>query len=220
MKLPTFQDIAAITAGAARPYVVNEQGSLQMQGRHHPFSITETEFGYIARHVAAQGRQRGFEIGTGLGISALAAAFGMRETGGLIVTMDCYIESQLQDCFAYENATTAFPEAPERETIRLLVEHFGLQVHLAAEVGLSPRDVAATVRKHFGESLCDYGFLDAEHRDHALEQDMLALGPHLAPFHTCFLHDADMYRADLVARFQLIPECLPPHGWHLAVYDL
>lgn len=219
MNLPTFQEIAAVTATTERAYAVNEHGSMQIVGRHHPWSITETEFNYIARDVARRGCKRGFEIGTGLGISSLAAAFGMRETGGKIVTMDCFIESQHQDCFAYKNASHTYPETLERQTIQKLVEHFGLQEHLIAAVGISPRDVPTTVRRHFGTHRCDYGFLDGEHRDQALVRDLTAIKPQLARRHALFLHDADAYSERLTSPFRRIPECVPPHGWHLAVCE-
>ena len=56
--------------------------SLKMRDHFHPWSITPGEFEYLRDFITAHNLRIGYECATAFGVSALAAAFGFRQTGG------------------------------------------------------------------------------------------------------------------------------------------
>ncbi len=216
----TYDDIIAASLTGPTPYEWEPGGCLKMVNHYHPFSIKPIEFQTIYDYIIAHGLRRGFEIGTGVGISALAASLAMRETGGRMITFDSYIEESHNHYLAYTELSDVYDKSADAyRGLEYISRVFGLETVLSQQIGRSPEGVAPTVRAQYGVDKLDYVMIDAEHTDAGLTRDLEAVRPFLAENHAIFIHDAHCFTPELVAEARWFPECMLPHGWNLAVIE-
>jgi hypothetical protein len=216
----TYDEIIRATQCGPTPYEWEPGGCLKMVNHYHPFSIKPVEFRTIHEFIVANGLQRGFEIGTGLGLSALAASLAMLATHGRMITLDSFIEERHNHYLAYTDVTDVYDESADAyRALAHLRSVLGLEKVLVQCIGRSPESVASSIRAHYGEGKLDYVMIDAEHTDAGLMRDLEAVRPFLAERHAIFLHDTHCFDPDLVAGAYWFPECRSPQGWNLAVID-
>jgi hypothetical protein len=216
----TFDEIIEASQSGPMPLEWEPGGCLKMVNHFHPFSIKPIEFRTIAEYIIHHGLQRGFEIGTGVGISALAAAIGMQATGGHMVTLDSYIEEHHNHYLAYTHLSEVYDQTADAyRGLRHLRKAFRLENVLSLEIGRSPECVQSLVKAHYGSDKLDYVMIDAEHTNEGLLRDLEAVRPHLAEKHAIFLHDTHCFDASLVADAFWFPHCKIPDGWNLAVIE-
>ena len=156
---------------------------LGMIGYANPISITESEFYFIRDFIKSHNLKSGFEVATAFGVSACAAGLGFKETGGHLVTMDCYIEEITKNCSAYnlEKSTNTKNEDPNGLKIcKMLLAGLTLDC-VTPIIGVSPQDIP--------EGRYDYVFIDAEQTDDAVRRDLLGIKPYLADRFAVFVHD-------------------------------
>jgi predicted O-methyltransferase YrrM len=216
----TFDEIIAASQSGPTPLEWVPEGCLKMVSHHHPFSIKPIEFQTIYEYITSRGLRWGFEIGTGLGISALAAGFAMHRTGGRMVTLDSYIEEHHNDCMAYTDLTDVYDQSADAyRGLQHLRKEFGIEKALLQAIGRSPESVRSVVEAHFGDNKLDYVMIDAEHTDAAMIRDLEAVRPLLAENHAIFLHDTNCFNPNIIAGAYWFPQCRIPDGWNLSVIE-
>jgi len=89
--------------------IYNKSGILFETGRCHPshnglsvngklpFSISECEFNYMKDYILKHNLKNGYELATGTGISAIGIGYALEQNGGKLVTIDSYLEDEIQD---------------------------------------------------------------------------------------------------------------------------
>jgi hypothetical protein len=216
----SFEDIIAAGQDGPTPYEWEPGSCLKMVNHYHPFSIKPIECQTIYRYIVSHKLQRGLEIGTGVGISALAAGLAMRETGGRMITLDSYIEEHHNHYLAYTELAEVYDQSADAyRGLAHLRRVFGIEQHLTQAIGRSPEAVEPTIRAHYGADKLDYVMIDAEHTNAGLIRDLLAVRPLLAEKNAVFIHDAHCFDPELIAGAHWFPECRLPHGWNLAVIE-
>jgi hypothetical protein len=216
----TYDEIIAASQSGPTPYEWEPGGCLKMVNHFHPFSIKPIEFQTIYEFITSRGLKRGLEIGTGCGISALAAGLAMHETGGRMVTMDSYIEERHNHYLAYTELADVYDESADAYRGLHFMRHaLGIEKTLFQAIGRSPESVPGVVASHHNGAKLDYVMIDAEHTDAGLIRDLAAVKPFLAERHAVFLHDTHCFTPSLVEGAFWFPECKLPHGWNLAVID-
>jgi predicted O-methyltransferase YrrM len=200
-----FQQV--ITAAEAAPDAVikyqiapAQVSALKMANHFHPLSITPGEFEFLRDFIAAHDLQHGYECATAFGVSALAAAFGMRQTGGKLLTIDAYIEEKHNLSTAYQNFKEVNQNDPDGlKSLHWLLSQFDLSRFVDAAIGWSPDNVAEAIVAAHGSAMIDYAFIDAGHWDEALLNDAQALRPFVdtaQPF-AVFFHDIPCFSPGL-----------------------
>jgi hypothetical protein len=211
-------------------YVPKEEGySLKMIDQWHPFSVKIAEWEYINQFVHIHGLKNGYEIATGFGISALAAARAMPEFGGKLVTMDAYVEELYGDCGKYNDGVKRVGDTTRKgyRSIKQLIQHFGLETTLFPYIGWSPDDTTQAISSVFGpgEKL-EYVFVDGLHTVDAVIKDLTSVLPYLnREKYAIFLHDSFMDYGQIRAFLGeqglhlgfLIPECDGKKGFGLGL---
>jgi hypothetical protein len=186
-----------------------------------PISITATEYEFIREIVGRYGFCEGFEIATGTGISAIAAASAM-PPGGRLATLDSYIEARENSCDNYFDKKDVVQDPPAYQAFCNVVTELSLPIE--PWVGRSPEDVPLIAGN---DRFFDYVFIDAEHTDAAVRRDVNAVLPFLAREFVVLIHDwhcfhkptHDWLESQLGPSYT--PEnCLHPgSGFNLRVFD-
>jgi predicted O-methyltransferase YrrM len=162
---------------------------ISMVGHKFPVSIRESEFEFLKNFIIKYDLKNGFELATAFGISAIALGLGFKQTGGHLLTMDCYVEehhdSNLYDVYGvpyhYEN-TDGWKSA------NYLIEHFRLKKNVTPKYGWSPGDTGSVISQVLTKKI-DFIFLDAGHYTKQIMMDLGALKPWLADEYVIILHD-------------------------------
>ena len=177
-----------------------EDRGIGMDAHHHPISITEREFNHIRDFIVRNNLKCGYEVATGVGLSALAAGLGFKETGGKLITLDAYIEEQHNDATVYREARDMrYADADGYKLVTYLLKHYQIDDIVTAAIGWSPTDTAAALAGLNGERL-DYVFLDAGHWDEALIADVESIADRLADRFVVFMHDMHCFGAETLQR--------------------
>jgi hypothetical protein len=167
--------------------------ALRMSQAASPTSIKLAEFEYIQSIVSDRGLTRGFEIATGFGVSALAGGLGFRETGGMLVTMDAYVEEMVGDAGTYRTCgKTLYFEADGYQSVKYLIDMFDLGRFVRPRIGWSPDDVESILIEEFPdikEKGLDFVFIDGGHFAEFVKRDLKAVQPFVGPGTCILLHD-------------------------------
>lgn len=154
-----------------------------MANYKNPISITEAEFLFIRDFIKQNNLQAGYECATAFGVSALAAGLGFKETGGFLITMDCYVEELFKDCSRYRGSNydqLMINKAPAGMKMCLDIKN-RYDVPIKPVIGVSPRDIPP--------GQYDYVFIDAEHTTEAVKNDLMGIKPYLSEKYSVFIHD-------------------------------
>lgn len=220
-----YREILADRSGPVT-YTSRAADSIAMEKHFHPWSITVSEFDYLRRFIAKHNLQTGYECATAFGISGLAIALGMKETGGTLVTMDAYIEEHCDFDLGYRHRQGVYSESDGYLSAAYLMKKFGVDDRVHLTVGWSPTDVKANLEKHYDltKRRLDFVFIDAGHWDSAAIADATAIREHLADKFAVFFHDTQCFSKKFfefvktafgVSEYRIVvPE---PHGWNLGL---
>jgi len=163
--------------------------NLKMVGHDFPYSIRPTEFEFLKNTIVEYNCKNGFEIATAFGISTTALGLGFKQTGGKLVSMDAYIEEEVNSFWTYENQNPSlFYDADGYKSANYLIEHFDLKDNVFLEIGWSPNDTEKCIKKHITEPL-DFVFIDGGHFPDQLIKDIEAIYPLLDKEYIIVLHD-------------------------------
>lgn len=191
-----FEELANLTKDRDVKYVhytpmFKGYSHLGLSTSHHPWSIKQIEAQYINSFIKKHNLKAGFEVATGTGVSAFAAATAFRETGGKLITMDAYIEEHRSDSMAYAGESRQlYRESNGYKMISFLKETYDLPLEI--EVGWSPDDTSTVVEKYLDS--VDYVFIDALHTDEAVLKDLKAIEPYVnKDKYAIFLHDTHAF---------------------------
>lgn len=213
-----FADILLFDDGPVQ-YEMSGKGHIKMKQHEFPYSIKAPEFNYLTNIIKEHNLQRGYECATAFGVSTMACALGFKETGGKMVTMDAYIEEDTKhpDAYKDQGEKRTYADADGYKSVMYLRDKFGVQQNLECEVGWSPDDTEATVRKHFGDQKLDFVFLDAGHFPEQMIKDIDSIVPLLGEKYVFVFHDdypwsfAPEVHAHLVAKLGKDCEIVVPH---------
>lgn len=184
-----FEEILKIEDGPVE-YELYHRGHIKMKEHRFPLSIKKAEFEFLTNLIRDNNLQRGFECATAFGISGTAIALGFKETGGVLVSMDAYIEEKCKDAGAYQNfEREVYNTAEGYKSVKHLIKHFNLENNFYPEIGWSPDDVESTIVKHFGDKKLDFVFLDAGHFPEQMIKDITAIKPFLGEKFVFVFHD-------------------------------
>jgi len=160
-----------------------QTGHIRMAGCPFPLSIKKAEFAYIYNLIVEHNLRTGYECATGFGVSGLAAALGFKHTKGKLVSMDAYIEEELQDASKYLDDDTfirTLLDSKGYKSAKLLSETFETQPYVEFKIGWSPKDVSTVIESEHSEPL-DYVFIDGGHSKSQIIKDTTAVLPYLNP---------------------------------------
>jgi len=182
-----FDKIIALRDGPVE-YEQVPTGHLKLKNHAYPWSVVETEFKWIMDLIVKNNLTRGYEACTGVGISGLAAALAMKQTGGKIVSLDAYVEERLNH-YNYDDQKIKLGNADGYKSVFYLREEFDVKEQFFPEVGWTPDDVGTIIEKHYTEPL-DYVFIDGGHKPDQLLADIKAVIPYtnedtIWTFHDC-----------------------------------
>jgi hypothetical protein len=183
-----YNDLIELKDGPVQ-YVPTGGGHLRLANHPYPWSIVNREFDFIYNTIVDNKLTRGYEACTGVGISGLAAALAMKETGGKIVSLDAYVEERL-NFYNYDNQKILLENADGYKSVFYLREKFKVEDQFLPEVGWTPDDVPAVIEKHFTEPL-DYVFIDGGHVPSQLILDIEAVLPYTNDNTFWLFHDAN-----------------------------
>ena len=175
---------------------------LHMAHKPLPVSISEDEFNYLHDFVIAHRLTRGFDLATGLGISALAMGLGMKANRGRVYTMDSFLEEHKQEQPIGDFAQDLLLNGSDHlqsDGYRMADWFNGaFDVEILCWRGRSPDDI----EQNFHGEKFDCVMLDCPKCDADLERDLNALKPHLADKYAMFIHDSHTmpHGAEIVKR--------------------
>jgi hypothetical protein len=182
-----FNKIVSLTGGPVE-YERTRSGHLKLKNHDYPWSIVEREFTFLFETIVNNKLTRGYEACTGVGISGLAAALGMKQTGGKIVSLDAYVEERLNN-YNYDDQKILLENADGYKSVFYLRDEFDVKDQFFPEVGWTPDDVGTIIERHYTEPL-DYVFIDGGHKPDQLLLDIKAVIPYtnestIWTFHDC-----------------------------------
>ena len=181
-------DIVIMRDGPVQYEMYNEH--LRMTNHSVPLSIMQAEWDYLHNVVSTNNLKRGFELATAFGISGMAIGTGFKKTGGLLVTMDAYVEEHYNNAGTYETfERQVYDESDGYKSVKYLIEKFDVKDNVVAEIGWSPNDVDSILKKNFGDKKLDFAFLDAGHFEHQMIKDIEEISKHLDNKFVFVLHD-------------------------------
>jgi hypothetical protein len=194
---------------------------LNMVNHYHPVSVKPADFQKVYRFIKKHNLKVGYEVATAFGISGLAAALAFKETGGKLLSIDCYVEEQHNSAGAYYHNVVHYPDSDGYKSATTLAKKFGVEANAEFRCGFSPNDVEGLVKEVFGDQKVQYVFIDALHNEPAMINDTNAILPFLDGKYAIFYHDVHvcqgLTRAYIRNTFgrELVelPECVGPMGY-------
>lgn len=170
--------------------------SLKQKDVEYPYSITMEEGLFMLKTILKNNLKNGYEIATAFGISSFFIGLGFKKTGGLLKTMDCYIEESKND-FIYS-----------AEEIKNHIEVLNMQIEkgkyptglkIAKEnakfikiennvnyiVGVSPSDA----EKYLSDDKLDFVFIDGGHFGNQPTIDFESVKEKIGEKCALFFHD-------------------------------
>lgn len=204
----------------------DEADALRMANHHHPVSIKQCEARFIHQFIKRHRLTAGYEVATAFGISGMYAALAFKETGGLLVTMDSYVEEHFNEATAYNtgNKGDYSASADGKKSAMFLRDAFGLPMEI--KVGWSPDDVPNVMEDYsMYDTGIDYVFIDAMHNDDAVIADFDAIASHVTHGYAIFLHDTHCFtnkvqqhiRSKMNKGYRVCPGCEIPRGYNLSI---
>ncbi len=159
-----------------------------LPGRPRPRSCTDEEGLALHHTICAAGLRSGLEIGTGFGYATAYAGLAMRRTGGVLVSMDCYVEerdpSPEEDPDAFARAVAEVAAGIERGEhppgLAFADEQLGalgLEDVVTLSLGVSPQSVPDAL----GGRTVDFALVDGGRGDDQPQRDLDAVLAFLEP---------------------------------------
>jgi predicted O-methyltransferase YrrM len=185
-----YHQLVAWSQNKEVKYEIHSMGhAIKMTTHPNPVSITSREFEVIESFIKTHNLQRGYEVATAFGVSALAAGLGFKSTGGKLVTMDAYIEEKYNQDLGYIGKQETYQDADGYKSTQALIEDFDLKDTVFPTVGWSPDDTEKVISSVHGSNKLDYVFIDAGHWNEALLLDVKSIVNLLDDKFVVFLHD-------------------------------
>lgn len=235
--IPTYLELIQLTRGNINAIELvlaehhdefgEDADALRMANHHHPVSIKQCEARYIYNFIKRHQLTAGYEVATAFGISALYAGLAFKETGGHLITLDCFVEENFNLATAYkkENLGDYSFGSDGKKSAEFLFRELGVPVEL--KVGVSPDNVDEILSNYPSmEFSLDYAFIDAQHTDEAVIADIDAIAPRLSrDGFALFLHDMhcftskvqDHIRSLFNKEIKLCDGCGLPRGYNLSL---
>lgn len=171
-----------------------------MPSKAAPGSMTDEEGMLIYELIRSNGLKNGFELCTGFGYSAMFAAMAMRETGGKLKTLDCYIEEWKESWLyhgqevkdALHRVQKMIQEGKNPEGLALakkFAKELNLSDFVEFHLGVSPEAIPNVL----ADQKVDYVLIDGGHDGDQPLLDWQAMKPFLADRCAIVFHDSHPY---------------------------
>lgn len=161
-----------------------------------PVSINEHEFNFMKDFIIKHNLTNGVELATGTGVSTVAIGYGMSKTGGQLMSMDAYIEEQMQQQPIYTKNEACYQQSNCYKLANYMLQHFNLDKYVNLKVGMSPHDLIHEIKNL--NARVDFVFLDCPKTNADYERDIKAISIFLAEKYAIFVHDTHGYRGSSV----------------------
>jgi predicted O-methyltransferase YrrM len=174
-------------------YSLQYQGysdSLQLSNHAHPCSLEWREANIIYNVIINNNLKHGFEVATAFGISSGAIGQALKVTGGLLVTVDAYVEEIYNFCGAYTIDTRIINENPDGYVAaKLIHEHLNIQDHVILEKGWTPDCISDVITRNFKKKKLDFALIDGGHTFEQFEADVRGVIDYLKHDSVFIFHD-------------------------------
>ena len=192
----SFEQIEQVVSRANLGFhlVRQHNGNFGMSNHMHPLSILPAEAKVIQDEIARTKSKSGYEIATAFGVSTAVIGEALKQNGGSLISMDAYIEEQVNNCSNYDSSTKqSFENADGYRCAKALMDGFALN-NVKLAVGWSPTDVP----KVLNGTRLDFVFIDGGHTQQQITQDTESIVPFLHPDkHIVFYHDSHCNGPDI-----------------------
>jgi predicted O-methyltransferase YrrM len=165
------------------------ESAIRMAGAYSPVSIKQNECDFMNNFIMKHQCKTGYEIATAIGISSVCLGLAFKETGGKIVTMDCYLEEEYNSPAGYEHEIRVREDALGYQSVKYLIQQFSLEDILIPRIGFSPRDTQKVLNEEFGDKTLNFVFIDALHSPEAIKADFDSVYNRMSEKFAIFFHD-------------------------------
>jgi len=154
-----------------------------------PISISEYEFNFMKKFIIDNNLKNGFELGTGIGISTIAIAFGLGKNDGKLLTVDSYVEDETQYQFMGNKEIATKHGEKSKELLSKLFSLFNLK-NIDQVIGWSPKYCIYHLKNR---GKIDFVFLDCPKCDDDFLRDISYLPDFLSNKYVIFVHDSHTF---------------------------
>jgi len=157
----------------------HEHKGLRYEGKGLPVSISENEFNYIRDYVIKNKFKSAIEIGTGIGISAIAIGLGLKKTGGKLLTIDSY-EEELLNVQPKKLSGKVNVDAVGADFLEWALYQFNIEEQVTPLLGWFPKDTIYDVGDFvIANGNFDLVMIDAAKNDYTFIDIMRAVVPYM-----------------------------------------
>lgn len=183
-----------------------------------PYGINEYEFNVMLNTIAKHNLVSGYEFATGVGISTLAIGMGFKATGGMLHSIDSYVEASTQRGVAEFKHQPYTPRCYDELNLnQKLMDTFGIHRNVTLHMGWSPQDAIPIV-----DSMppIDFVFLDGPKTKKDYLETLRYLKPRLAEKYFIFVHDTHIHNDGFYKSFIIdTPKILRINPLRISKYD-
>jgi hypothetical protein len=180
----SFSDIKISFGG------VIEHNGIKFEDKGLPISINEHEFNYMHDFIIKHKLVCGYELATGTGISTLSTGIALKKNGGILISMDNYMEDKLQEQQINFNNNYVLTDSDSYKFVNKILKFYSLD-NVELVIGNSPTDSV----KIFNDNnyKFDYIFFDCPKCDEDFERDILSIKNNLSDKFAIFVHDTHTF---------------------------
>lgn len=169
---------------------VVEHNGICLVNKVLPVSINEHEFNYMHDFIIEHKLKCGYELATGTGISTLCSAIALKKNGGVLISMDNYIEEHIQEQQVRYGVNDIVLNSDLYNLVKNLLEHYSLN-NVELIIGNSPVDSKNIFEKN--NYKFDYVFLDCPKCDDDFKRDIFSIKNNLNSEYAIFVHDTHTF---------------------------
>lgn len=170
--------------------------SYKLKTKKFPYSLTDEEGLTIYNIISRNKLTSGFEIATAFGYSTAFIALGLKENGGVLKSVDCYIEEDAENYLYHSNDLAdsvrlvrnkiLAGEKPQGlQCAENILQRLGLVENVQLLIGLSPADIPELL----GDDKIDFAYIDGGHYGDQPTEDFQAIRPYLKNRCAVLFHD-------------------------------
>lgn len=205
----TFSELEIISKNFNLDFSLEKNNDhLKLSNHFHPFSIKEVEGKIMSNIIQKNNLKLGFEIATAFGVSACILGEAFHKTSGKLITVDSYIEENLNLSTSYDadtkyNIPKNLNELHGYLMAKNLISHFNLKETVILEIGWSPEDIPGIMNKNSIKNKdLDFIFIDGGHSKKQIQLDTEILINYSSNNCIIFLHDFVMVSNETISYIQ------------------
>jgi hypothetical protein len=164
-----------------------------------PFSVNEYEFNYMKDFIIKHNLQLGYELATGIGVSTVGIGLGFKQTDGMLLTLDSYIEEKNQNIVDNKYDFNMVVNSKGYNNNKKLLQAFEVDKNVVLKQGWSPVDSIKYLNSYFNDKKLDFVFLDCPKFIDEYDRDVKYLKDYInKEKFAIFVHDTHCMRNDYI----------------------